>query len=132
MTERENALRSPSCPPSGVNGSSDTKAADTRIKVTGALVAPRELHRIRGDATAVHFTMTVRVVESVHREAQQVSLEGERALEVGDGRDRADTADSEIGHQLCDMPASATSICPVTQPASSERRKATAGAMSAA
>ena len=41
-------------------------------------------------------------------------------------------ATGNAGHQLWDIPASATSSCPVTQPDSSEARKATEGAMSAA
>ena len=61
-------------------------------------------------------------------EAHQVAVERERSVDVGDGEDRA----RPRRHQLWDMPASETSICPVIQPASSEARKATAGAMSAA
>src|SRR4029079_15345972 len=54
-----------------------------------------------------------------------------RRLEVRDREDRARACDREARHQLWVCPPSATIISPVTQPASSEARKATAGAMSA-
>ena len=72
------------------------------------------------------------VVHGLHLEAERVAVERERALEVGDREDRPRAADVEPRHQLWLMPPSATIIWPVTQPASSEARNATAGAMSTA
>src|SRR6185437_11232730 len=67
-------------------------------------------------------------VERLDLEAERVAVEGDRAPDVGD-REKDPSA---LGHQLCVWPPSATSIWPVIQPASSDARKATAGAMSAA
>ena len=71
------------------------------------------------------------VVDRLDLEAEPVAVERERRLEVRDRQDRARARDREARHQLCVCPPSATIIWPVTQPASSEARNATAGAMSA-
>src|SRR5581483_10977540 len=70
------------------------------------------------------------VVERFHLEAEPVAVERDRRLEVGDGEDRPRAPDGQLRHQLWVIPASETIICPVTHPASSEARNATAGAMS--
>src|SRR6185369_6244997 len=68
------------------------------------------------------------VVQSLDLEADVVAVERDRTLDVGDCENGARSP----CHQLWVWPPSATISCPVTQPASSEARNATAGAMSAA
>src|SRR5207248_4436009 len=67
------------------------------------------------------------VVQRLDLRAERVAIEGDRAVDVRDGEDDSGAR----RHQLCVWPPSATSICPVIQPASSEARNAIAGAMSA-
>src|SRR5438067_11140852 len=68
------------------------------------------------------------VVARLDLEPDPVAVERAGPVDVGHGEDRS----GPQRHQLCVWPPSATRSCPVTQPASSEARKATAGAMSAA